>query len=64
MDRYFDSIDWLGGYPYESATATEIIQHLTDKGFVSVKTFSTKPSVGLLGSGCGEYVFRENGDSA
>jgi 2-polyprenyl-6-hydroxyphenyl methylase/3-demethylubiquinone-9 3-methyltransferase len=61
MSRFHDSIDWLGGYPYESASQEEIVERLT-KDFTLVKSFSTKPGNGLLGTGCAEYVFlKKNG---
>ena len=30
---FYDSRDWLGGYPYESATKDEILDYLDMKGF-------------------------------
>jgi 2-polyprenyl-6-hydroxyphenyl methylase/3-demethylubiquinone-9 3-methyltransferase len=56
MDRFYDSIDWLGGYPYESATPAEIEAFLRDD-FVLQKSASTTAPIGLLGSGCAEYTF-------
>lgn len=58
MNRYYDSIDWLGGYPYESASSDEIISFL-EKDFLIQDSFSTTPGLGLLGTGCAEYTFRK-----
>jgi 2-polyprenyl-6-hydroxyphenyl methylase/3-demethylubiquinone-9 3-methyltransferase len=57
MDRFYDSVDWLGGYPYESASAAEVEAFLSPR-FALETSFSTTPSLGLLGSGCAEYRFR------
>ena len=57
MNLYYDAIDWLGGYPYESASKEEIINIVGDE-FKLINSFSTEPSVELLGSGCAEYIFR------
>lgn len=56
MNRFYDAIDWLGGYPYESATKDEIISFL-EKEFEVQKSFRTPPGFGLLGTGCAEYTF-------
>lgn len=57
MDFYHDVHDWLGGYPYESATASQVAQKLAELGFVRVREITQPTSVGLLGSGCNEYVY-------
>ena len=57
MSWWHDRIDWLGGYPYESASAEEVVRFLEARGFVLAGSFGTKAGVGLLGSGCAEYVF-------
>ena len=58
MNIFFDAKDWLGGYPYESASKEEIID-IVGNDFLLVNSFSTKPSIELLGSGCAEYIFRK-----
>ncbi len=58
MSWYRDRIDWLGGYPYESATPEEIIDFVAEQGGKLEKSLNTRPSIGLLGTGCAEYVFR------
>ena len=60
MVWFNDSLDWLGGYPYESATKEEIISYLEVKGFRILKAKNTKPSIGIFGSGCAEYLFTKN----
>lgn len=57
MDRFHDSIDWLGGYPYESASALEV-EAMVGEGFSLLKSYRTEAGIGVFGTGCGEYVFR------
>jgi 2-polyprenyl-6-hydroxyphenyl methylase/3-demethylubiquinone-9 3-methyltransferase len=49
--------DWLGGYPYESASPDELATFFQRTGFVVQRAF-TKPvaAYGLFGSHCDEYV--------
>lgn len=48
--------DWLGGYPYEYASAAEII------AFVTARHFALLKSVPNEGTGCSEFLFqRMNG---
>lgn len=56
-----DIRDWLGGYPYESASPDEIKSFLEPKGFELISEFNTRPcpAFGILGSGCAEYVFKK-----
>ncbi len=56
MNLWNDSVDWLGGYPYESATPEEIAAIV---GRTPVRTFNSDsaPVRGLLGTGCAEYTF-------
>ncbi len=49
-----DLIDWLGGYPYEYATSSEVITMMTASGFRSVKVI---PTAGW--TGCNQYVFQK-----
>jgi 2-polyprenyl-3-methyl-5-hydroxy-6-metoxy-1,4-benzoquinol methylase len=53
-----DVRDWLGGYPYESISEADVRATLDRLGFEPVRTFCSPPGVGLLGTGCDEYVFR------
>lgn len=56
MNLWNDAVDWLGGYPYESATPEEIAAIV---GRAPVRTFNSDsaPVLGLLGTGCAEYTF-------
>ena len=58
MSWWHDCIDWLGGYPYKSASSEEVIGFLELRGFRLVAAFNTASPLGLLGSGCAEYVFQ------
>lgn len=57
MDIKHDAIDWLGGYPYESATASEI-ERIVGNRFKLLASFNTIPGKGLFGTGCAEYTFQ------
>jgi len=51
MNAYYDSIDWVGGYPFEVATPTEIFKFYKAKDYQLVKLETRS------GMGCNEYVF-------
>jgi SAM-dependent methyltransferase len=57
MDWGHNVHDWLGGYPYESASPAEVTKALERLGFKVIRIFA-KPAVlgGLLGSHCDEFV--------
>jgi 2-polyprenyl-6-hydroxyphenyl methylase/3-demethylubiquinone-9 3-methyltransferase len=61
MDFEHDVHDWLGGYPYESASPAQVDGLMASLGFAAVSRnvradlFSRS---GILGAGCDEYVFR------
>lgn len=57
MSFRHDVQDWLGGYPYESASSAEIENFLNRLDFRRRCSFHTDPNIGLFGSGCAEYVF-------
>lgn len=57
MNFQHDAIDWLGGYPYESASHDEVVA-LTGRQYELQQNFSTNGGVGIFGTGCGEYVFK------
>lgn len=61
MNFFTDIRDWLGGYPYESIDDAELHQFLLDQGFSLVRKFNTQPGRGLLGTGCGEWVYQKQG---
>lgn len=54
MNRWYDIIDWVGGYPYEVATPDEIFEFYKNKGFSL-----TKLKCGGVGLGCNEFVFKK-----
>jgi SAM-dependent methyltransferase len=57
MDFYHDVHDWLGGYPYETATSWQVARKLAELGFDLVTEITRPTSLGLLGAGCDEYVY-------
>jgi 2-polyprenyl-6-hydroxyphenyl methylase/3-demethylubiquinone-9 3-methyltransferase len=52
MHIFYDWIDWIGGYPFDTAKPEEIIEFLRHKGFILDKL---KTQFGT--SACNEYVF-------
>lgn len=56
-----DVKDWLGGYPYESATPQEIVDFIHKSNFLLEKAISLIPpgDEGRKGTGCAQYVFRK-----
>ncbi|MFC5440434.1 class I SAM-dependent methyltransferase [Rhodanobacter ginsenosidimutans] len=65
MDFYNDVHDWLGGYPYESISASRCHKMLRKMGFnldheiiAHVGTYLS----GLMGSACNEYAFHRIDD--
>jgi 2-polyprenyl-6-hydroxyphenyl methylase/3-demethylubiquinone-9 3-methyltransferase len=59
MNFSHDVHDWLGGYPYETATAGEIHERVCRMGFAEQRSFPLPMTFGLFGSGCHEFVFRK-----
>ena len=58
MNLFYDSVDWLGGYPYESATKKEIID-MVGTEFSLINSYNSKSGYGFFGTGCAEYIFRK-----
>jgi 2-polyprenyl-6-hydroxyphenyl methylase/3-demethylubiquinone-9 3-methyltransferase len=58
MDLSTDVADWLGGYPYEYATITEIFQHVTQRS-PRMRMLNVSGGEGL---GCNQFVFRRERD--
>ncbi|MEA2818169.1 MAG: hypothetical protein QOJ86_173 [Bradyrhizobium sp.] len=58
MNFSHDVHDWLGGYPYETASAIEIRDRIGKMGFAEERSFPLPASIGLFGSGCHEFVFQ------
>jgi hypothetical protein len=61
MSFHHDVHDWLGGYPYESATVDEVRSHLRKWGFEIIRLHSANPRLGLFGTGCAEFTLRRTG---
>ena len=57
MKWYYDVIDWLGGYPYESASPEEIESFFSTRGFTLQHAFKTRKRLGVFGTGNAEYLF-------
>ena len=53
MDVWHDAVDWLGGLPYECASAAEVTDSLDRLGFSAVRENLTRRS------GCNEFTFRK-----
>jgi 2-polyprenyl-6-hydroxyphenyl methylase/3-demethylubiquinone-9 3-methyltransferase len=60
MNFSHDAHDWLGGYPYETATAAELRERVCGMGFVEQRAFPLPATLGLFGAGCHEFVFQKN----
>jgi 2-polyprenyl-6-hydroxyphenyl methylase/3-demethylubiquinone-9 3-methyltransferase len=58
MNRWYDIIDWVGGFPYEVASPEEIFEFYRKKGF-SLTKMKTKGA----GLGCNEFVFRKQAET-
>lgn len=54
MNRWYDIIDWVGGYPYEVCKPEEIFEFFTARSFTL-----TKLVCGNVGLGCSEFVFHQ-----
>ena len=52
MDFYYDVVDWVGGYPYEYASADETIRELAGLGFRCVRQIPAG-----VPTGCNQFVF-------
>ncbi len=55
MNRWYDVIDWVGGFPYEVASVDEIFEFYKMRGFILRKVKS-----GGVGLGCNEFVFEKH----
>lgn len=56
MSFHHDVHDWLGGYPYESASLEEVKAKMRALGFETVFARGVKRGLRLLGTGCAEYT--------
>lgn len=52
MNRWYDIIDWVGGFPYEYASVDAVFEFYKTRGFTLTKIIS-----GGVGLGCNEFVF-------
>jgi len=52
MNAWNDAVDWVGGYPFETASAEEVFRFYRDRGLHLIEI----STVGG-GSGCNEFVF-------
>lgn len=59
MNFSHDAHDWLGGYPYETASADEMRDRFSKLGFKEVRSFPLPATFGLVGTGCHEFVFQK-----
>lgn len=55
MNRWYDMVDWAGGYPYEVATPDEIFEFYKSKGYRLAKL-----NCGHVGLGCNQFVFQKD----
>jgi 2-polyprenyl-3-methyl-5-hydroxy-6-metoxy-1,4-benzoquinol methylase len=54
MSRWRDLVDWVGGYPYETAKPEEIFDFFSQRGYTL-----RKMKCGNVGMGCNEFVFEK-----
>jgi 2-polyprenyl-6-hydroxyphenyl methylase/3-demethylubiquinone-9 3-methyltransferase len=54
MDFYYDVVDWVGGYPYEYASISEMNKIMQNLGFTCVKSVSASTP-----TGCNEFVYQK-----
>lgn len=57
MEFSHDVHDWLGGYPYESIKPEYLIDFMDKNGFKVINSQISKNKIGILGSGCDEFLF-------
>lgn len=55
MDFYFNVVDWVGGYPYEYGSETEVRALVEPLGFSCINVVSAE-----VPTGCNEFVFRRH----
>jgi hypothetical protein len=58
MNWHRDVHDWLGGYPYESASSEQVTNRLGQLGISIIRAFQRRAGLGFFGTGCDEYVCR------
>jgi hypothetical protein len=58
MSWWYDCLDWIGGYPFETATPEAILEFYRERGFVLERSTTCG-----RGSGCNQFVFRRATES-
>jgi len=53
MSWWHDTLDWIGGYPFETATASQVFDFYQPRGFVLERLDVSS------GHGCSQFVFRK-----
>lgn len=53
MSVYYDTIDWIGGWPFEVATPEELFRFFRDRGFVLSELVTCGGKLG-----CNQFVFK------
>lgn len=61
MDFAHDVHDWMGGYPYESISPSEVAALMHRLKLEHVRSKLQPFGLGIFGSGCDEYVYRRGG---
>jgi SAM-dependent methyltransferase len=64
MNWHRDVHDWLGGYPYESASPADVKEQLARLGFRILRSFEHPTGIGIFGAGCDEFVCRQQSATA
>ena len=54
MHKWYDWVDWIGGYPFEVAKPEEIFDFYRKRGFALTRLHTERG-----GPGCNEYVFQK-----
>jgi 2-polyprenyl-6-hydroxyphenyl methylase/3-demethylubiquinone-9 3-methyltransferase len=63
MEFWHDVHDWMGGWPYESISPSEVERMMRTLGFAPVRVFAPRGRIfarysGVFGSGCDEFVYQ------
>ena len=57
MNHFHDMIDWIGGYPFEVASTTAVVDYFAQFQLTSLLVNSDGPH----NQGCNEFVFKKSG---
>jgi 2-polyprenyl-6-hydroxyphenyl methylase/3-demethylubiquinone-9 3-methyltransferase len=58
MSWWHDQLDWIGGYPFETATPESIVECYSERGFHLERLVPCRRG----SSGCNQFVFRRRHD--